>query len=151
MNKIIALFLVFVSVFALFACSNEPETHHPEGVEIVKDQSSLLDVERIGNNAVVTCRVAVKNSTDKTAAVKLYANFENEYKSGMYSIDFAVAKVDGSELVAVPVGETVTVDAVFEVAFAADYVGEDLISSRELPAISINEIEIDSDLLPPME
>ena len=45
----------------------------------------------------------------------------------------------------------VTVDAVFDVPLKQSYKGESLISSRDLPAISINEIEINSDLLPPME
>ena len=69
----------------------------------------------------------------------------------MYSIDFAVAKVDGSEMVAIPASGTVEVEALFTVPLDPGYKGEALITSRDLPAIAINEIEIDSSLLPPME
>ena len=120
MKRIIALILCAAAIVCvLSSCSEKEEMQHPEGVELVKDQSTLVDVERVGNNAVIYCTVAIRNSTDKTSAVKLYANFPDEYKNGMYAIDFAVGKVDGSEMVAVPANDTLTVDAVFEVAFAS--------------------------------
>lgn len=153
MKKILAMILcaaAVCAVAALASCSDQ-ETHHPEGVEIVTDESRLTDVERNGNTVSVKCRVTVRNDTEKNAAVKLAASFPKEYKSGMYEIDFSVARVDGSEMVAVPAKGSVSVDAVFDVPLKQSYKGESLISSRDLPAISINEIEIDSDLLPPME
>ena len=151
MKKIISLILCAAAlVCALAACSKQEE-HHPDGVEIVKDSSFLNEVEKSGNSVIVRCHLTIRNNNDKTAAVTLVASFPEEYRKKMYSIDFAVAKVSDSEMVAVPANDSVEVEAVFTVPLDPSYKGEALITSRELPAIAINEIEIDSDLLPPME
>ena len=153
MKKIIAIILCAAALASAFASCSKQGTHHPDGVTIVDDagKSFFSGVERVGNNAVITCHLTIENTTDKTAAVKLAASFPEEYRKKMYSIDFAVAKVDGSEMVAVPANDSVEVDAVFEVPFVSGYKGEALKVDRELPAIAINEIEIDSSLLPAME
>ena len=150
MKKTVAFILAAVMLFVLSACS-KTETHHPEGVELVADKCSLVDAVQKGDTVTYYCSLTIENTTAKTAAVKLAANFPDEYKDGKYAIDFSVAKVDGSEMVAVPAAESVTVDAVFEIAVAAKHSGETLDINKELPAISINEIEIDSELLPPTE
>ena len=151
MKKLIVFILCAAALVCALASCSKQEEHHPEGVEIVKDKSTLNDVEKSGNNVVIRCHLTIENTTDKSAAVKLAASFPEEYRLGMYSIDFAVAKVDGSEMVAIPASGTVEVEALFTVPLDPNYKGEALITSRDLPAIAINEIEIDSSLLPPME
>ena len=147
MKKIIALLIALAALVGALAACSKDEPNHPEGVELIKEECALIgDVERSGSNAVMRCRVAIRNSTDKSAAVKLYANFPEEYKDGMYAIDFAVGKVDGSEMLAVPANETVTVEAEFEVPLAANYTGEALKKDSSVPAIAINEVDVSAEL-----
>lgn len=149
MKKIIPIILLAAALVCALAACSKTEMPHPEGVELKKEGNELISVERVGNNAVYKCSVNVKNDTDKNMAVKLVANFPDEYKSGMYAIDFAVGKVDGSELLLVPANDSTTVEAVFEIAFAASYKGDAVTKTDGVPAIAINEYEVDSDLLPP--
>ena len=154
MKRTIAFILLCAAIVcALASCSSEPETHHPDGVEVVDDaaKSYLIDMTRSGNTVIYTCSLTVENKNDKSFAVKLAANFRDEYDRGIYKLDFAVGKVDGSEMVAVPANDSVTVEAVFEVELAKSITDDHLAALKKLPAISINEIEIDSDLLPPRE
>ena len=154
MKKAIAFILLTAALLCAFSsCSSKPDTHHPDGVEIVDDteKSRLIDVTRSGNSVIYTCSLTIENKNDKGTAVKLAANFPDEFERGIFVFDFAVGKVDGSEMVAVPANDSVTVEAVFEVTLAKSITDDEFADLKKLPAIAINEIEIDSDLLPPME
>ena len=134
-NKFILMVLIILS---LFSCT---KTYEPLNIEIISEESNLVNVEENDGYAIYHCNVTLVNNTSDVRHFKLEGMFTNEFEKDILEREKCFATTDeGNEIIRIdPNGSIDNLNIVFKIKLKDNYNGVTLKEDRLLPHINIIE------------
>lgn len=135
-RKIIIILWIFIFLVGAVTIFNI--LYNKQYVEIDKQESFFSDFSIIKNNVDINCYITIKSTYSKDIKVKLTANMEDDFNSGLLKKAelLGINKANGEKLFQIPAKTTKS----FDVVFSGEFGGNDKKINRLLPNIVVEII-----------